>query len=54
MTAAAALRRYAVLSFLLWLPTGLYLVPLVLLMRCCAACPRPSRPGCEWRGATGS
>ncbi|MET0415748.1 MAG: MFS transporter [Actinoplanes sp.] len=25
-------RRYAQLSFLLWLPTGLYLVPLVLLM----------------------
>ena len=32
MTAAAAARRYAVLNFLLWLPTGLYLVPLVLLM----------------------
>ncbi len=32
MTGAAATRRYAVLSFLLWLPAGLYLVPLVLLM----------------------
>ena len=32
MTAVAAARRYALLSFLLWLPVGLYLVPLVLLM----------------------
>jgi hypothetical protein len=30
MTSAG--RRYALLSFLLWLPAGLYLVPLVLLM----------------------
>ncbi|MFI7542011.1 MFS transporter [Actinoplanes sp. NPDC049599] len=32
MTGGAAARRYALLSFLLWLPAGLYLVPLVLLM----------------------
>jgi MFS family permease len=32
MTGAAAARLYALLSFLLWLPAGLYLVPLVLLM----------------------
>ncbi|RSM53714.1 MFS transporter [Actinoplanes sp. ATCC 53533] len=32
MTGNAAARRYALLSFLLWLPAGLYLVPLVLLM----------------------
>ena len=32
MTGRAAARRYALLSFLLWLPAGLYLVPLVLLM----------------------
>ncbi|MDM4722300.1 MFS transporter [Micromonospora sp. WMMA1363] len=32
MSAAAATRRYALLSFLTWLPTGLYLAPLVLLM----------------------
>ncbi len=32
VTDPAAARRYALLSFLLWLPVGLYLVPLVLLM----------------------
>ncbi|MGW4946532.1 MFS transporter [Actinoplanes sp. NPDC004185] len=32
MTAVAAARRYALLNALLWLPAGLYLVPLVLLM----------------------
>ena len=32
MTGVAAARRYALLNFLLWLPAGLYLVPLVLLM----------------------
>jgi MFS family permease len=32
MTGAAAARRYALLNALLWLPAGLYLVPLVLLM----------------------
>ncbi len=32
MSIDAARRRYASLNFLLWLPTGLYLVPLVLLM----------------------
>ena len=32
MTGGTAARRYAQLSFLLWLPAGLYLVPLVLLM----------------------
>ena len=32
MTGRAAARTYALLSFLLWLPAGLYLVPLVLLM----------------------
>jgi MFS family permease len=32
MTGGSAARRYALLSFLLWLPAGLYLVPLVLLM----------------------
>jgi MFS family permease len=32
MTALAAARRYALLNVLLWLPAGLYLVPLVLLM----------------------
>jgi MFS family permease len=31
MTAVAAARRYALLNALLWLPAGLYLVPLVLL-----------------------
>ncbi|WP_433730273.1 MFS transporter [Actinoplanes sp. CA-051413] len=32
MNAVAAARRYALLNALLWLPAGLYLVPLVLLM----------------------
>jgi MFS family permease len=32
MTGGAAARRYALLNALLWLPAGLYLVPLVLLM----------------------
>jgi hypothetical protein len=32
VNAAAASRRYVLLTFLLWLPTGLYLPPLVLLM----------------------
>ncbi|HWG98136.1 MAG TPA: MFS transporter [Pilimelia sp.] len=32
MTATAATRRYALLSFLTWLPVGLYLAPMVLLM----------------------
>ncbi len=32
MSAGAAARRYALLNSLLWFPTGLYLVPLVLLM----------------------
>lgn len=32
MSGETAARRYALLSFLLWLPAGLYLVPLVLLM----------------------
>ncbi|GAA3958790.1 MFS transporter [Actinoplanes auranticolor] len=32
MTGVAAARRYALLNALLWLPAGLYLVPLVLLM----------------------
>jgi MFS family permease len=32
MTGGTAARRYALLNFLLWLPAGLYLVPLVLLM----------------------
>ncbi|MEV4417693.1 MFS transporter [Catellatospora sp. NPDC049609] len=32
ITAAAARRRYVALSFLTWLPTGLYLAPMVLLM----------------------
>ena len=32
MTGTAAARRYALLNALLWLPAGLYLVPLVLLM----------------------
>jgi hypothetical protein len=32
MTAAAAARRYALVSFLVWLPVGLYSAPLVLLL----------------------
>lgn len=32
MNAANASRRYALVTFLTWLPTGLYLAPLVLLM----------------------
>ena len=43
MTTAAAppandvTRSYVTLSFLQWLPVGLSIVPLVLLMACCAA-----------------